>query len=91
MRKGDIVLVPFPFSDLTGNKNRPALVLIASESDVTLSFITTQLKWREENDILISPSDQNGLKRSSLIRLSKLITLDKNLILGRLGSVSPEE
>ena len=45
MKKGDIVLIPFPFTDLTGTKNRPALILIDSDEDVTVSFITTQLKW----------------------------------------------
>jgi mRNA interferase MazF len=45
MNKGDIVLVPFPFTDLTGNKYRPALILIESEEEVTVCFITTQMKW----------------------------------------------
>jgi mRNA interferase MazF len=86
MNKGDIVLIPFPFTDLSGNKNRPAVILIDSEDDVTVCFITTQLKWQSaEFDIAIQPSELNGLKKPSLIRLNKLTTLDKELIIGRLG------
>lgn len=70
MKKGDIILVPFPFTDLLGNKNRPALVLINSPEDVTVSFITTQLQWKSEFDIEIEPTSENGLKRKSLIRLN---------------------
>lgn len=85
MTKGDIILVPFPFSDLTGNKNRPALILVESELDVTVAFISTQIHWKEETDILLQPGKENGLKKESLVRLSKLATLDKDLVLGRLG------
>mgnify|MGYP003344528084 CR=1 FL=1 len=41
MTKGDIVLIPFPFTDLTGSKLRPALILATTEHDVTVAFITT--------------------------------------------------
>ena len=87
MTKGDIVLIPFPFTGLSGSKNRPALVLASGETDVTLAFISTQIKWKDENDILLKPSPDNGLKRDSVIRLSKLATLDKELVLGRLGTI----
>lgn len=87
MNKGDIVLIPFPFTDLSGNKNRPAIILINSKDDVTVCFITTQLKWQSEFDISIQPSDLNGLKKTSLIRLNKITTIDKDLIIGRLGSL----
>lgn len=85
MKKGDIVLIPFPFTDLLGNKNRPAVILIDSEDDVTVCFITTQLKWQSGFDISIQPSDLNGLKKTSLVRLNKFATIDKDLIIGRLG------
>lgn len=85
MKKGDIVLVPFPFTDLSGAKTRPAIVLTSSEDDVVLCFLTTQIGWQNKNDILLSPSDENGLKKKSLIRTSNITTLDKNLILGKLG------
>jgi mRNA interferase MazF len=43
MNKGDIVLLLFPFTDLAGSKTRPAIILISSEEDVTVCFLTTQL------------------------------------------------
>jgi mRNA interferase MazF len=87
MKKGDIILIPFPFTDLTGNKNRPALVLVSGELDVTIAFISTQLKWKESSDILLEPTEKNGLKKNSIVRLSKLATVDKDLVLGILGSL----
>lgn len=91
MRKEDIVLVPFPFIDLSGVKNRPALVLITTETDVTAAFLSTQAVEKESTDILISPSPENGLKKQSLLRLNKIATLSKDLILGRLGSLTNDE
>lgn len=89
MKKGDIVLIPFPFTDLTGNKLRPALVLLAGSVDVMVAFITTQLRWKESSDVILSPTEQNGLKQESLIRLAKLATLDSNLVDGLLGESDP--
>lgn len=91
MNKGDIVLIPFPFTDLSGIKNRPALISIDGESDLTVSFITTQIKWQEDFDVKIEPSPTNGIKRTSLIRLSKLATIDKELVIGKLGNLTKEE
>jgi mRNA interferase MazF len=48
MKKGDIILTPFPYTNLRGSKNRPALVLIEDESDITVAFITTQVEWSEQ-------------------------------------------
>lgn len=88
MKKGDLILIPFPFTDLTGNKNRPALVLVSSKLDITVAFISTKLKWKEKTDILLEPGKENGLKKESLIRLSKLATIDKDLALGKLGKIN---
>ena len=51
MAKGDIILITFPFTDLSGSKLRPVVILADSNEDVTVTFITTQLKWREPTDV----------------------------------------
>jgi mRNA interferase MazF len=88
MEKGDIILICFPFTDLSGSKLRPAVVLAVSESDITVSFITAQLHWQEPADILLSPSVYNGLRKQSLLRTGKIATLDKVLAKGLLGRLS---
>lgn len=91
MTKGDIVLLPFPFTDLVGSKKCPALVLIAEEMDVTVAFITTQLKREVSSDVFINPSQINGLKKDSIIRLNKIATIDRSLIIGLLGNLNDVE
>lgn len=91
MKKGDIILVPFPFTDLSGSKNRPALILASNKLDVTVSFISTQLHWQESTDLLLKPNINNGLKKDSMVRVTKLATLSNHLILGRLGSIEAAE
>lgn len=91
MSKGDILLIPFPFTDLSGQKNRPALVLVTAAADITVAFITSQIKWQEEHDLKIEPSAENGLKKTSLVRLNKLATIDSELVIGKLGNLTTAE
>lgn len=91
MAKGDIVLITFPFTDLSGSKLRPAVVLSDNGADITVCFITTQVQWQESTDVLLLPNIANGLKKQSLIRTSKICTLDKTLAKGLLGRLSQSE
>ena len=91
MKKGGLVLLPFPFTDLTGTKTRPALVLLATPLDVTVAFITTQIGWQEADDIFLTSTAKNGLKKDSLIRLSKIATIQKSLALGLMGELTSSE
>ncbi len=97
-KRGDIVLVAFPFTDLTTAKMRPALVISAdsfqrSGMDVVLIGITSQIpKKIPSTDYPLSPEDQRqgGLPKPSLVRLGKIVTLDQRLIRKKLGHVSAE-
>ena len=91
MTKGDLLLIIFPFTDLSGNKLRPAVVLIETEEDVTVCFITTQTKRQEPTDLVLQPNDLNRLKKRSLVRTSKIATLDKSLSKGRIGRLTDSE
>jgi mRNA interferase MazF len=88
MKKGEIYLVRFPFIDLSASKLRPALVLINFKQDLSVCFITTQLSLMEESDMLVSPDFNTGINQNSLIKVGKIATISKNLVFGKLGSLS---
>ena len=90
--KGKIVLVPFPFTDLTAGKLRPALVIYEGEKDVVMAFISSKIPSElSEVDILITKDHASfrkaGLKVDSVINLDKIATVLKDLIVGELGEV----
>jgi len=91
VNKGDIVLISFPFTDLTGSKLRPALILVVSELDIVVAFITSQSKWSDEHSVRVLASQINGLKVDSLVRLNKIMTIDKDLLHGKLVSLNEVE
>ncbi|MBX0329988.1 type II toxin-antitoxin system PemK/MazF family toxin [Oscillochloris sp. ZM17-4] len=88
--KGDVVVVPFPFSDLSASKRRPALVLAdLSGDDVILCQITSQAA-RDRYAIPLLDADfaEGGLRQASHIRPNRLFTADSALILYRAGHIS---
>lgn len=92
-KKGTVVLVPFPFTDLSGNKVRPALIASQSVSgdDIVVLFITSVKGKSELFDVSLASSKTNGLKVSSRIKCAKIATLDKKIVLGELGAISEAE
>ncbi len=88
MVKGDIVLIPFPFSILRGSKKRPAVILHSSQRILILVFISTQMQYAEPLDILVAPTPENGLKKVSFVKINKIATLDRGLAIEKLGSLS---
>lgn len=93
--KGKIVLVPFPFTDLTSAKLRPALVIYEGDKDVILVFISSKIPSElSEADILITKNHSGfktaGLKVDSVIRLDKIATVLKDLIVGEIGEINKE-
>lgn len=87
--KGDIVVIPFPFSDLSRNKKRPAFVIKdLSDNDILLCQITSKPnKDRFSIPLLKSDFKTGELPVDSNIRVSKMFTADKKIILRKAGTV----
>jgi len=93
--KGKIVLIPFPFTDLTATKLRPALVLHEGEHDVVVAFISSKTPVKTvESGIQITSTlpgfSKTGLKADSVIRLDKVATILKDLIVGEIGELDDD-
>lgn len=93
-RRGDVVLVPFRYADLTGGKLRPALVLSVDRyhhetSDVLLAQITGRSTDRF-GDYVIADWHQAGLRAPSRVRAT-IITTDQGVVQGSLGHLPAPE
>ena len=99
VRRGDIVLVDFPYSDHTGSKVRPALVVQADVwnqrlDDTILALITSSRRRRMGAttqlaiDISTAEGQQTGLRLNSVVQCENLITYDCALILRVLGRLT---
>jgi mRNA interferase MazF len=95
-KHGDVVLVPFPFTDLSTAKQRPALVVSADwfneiRRDRVLVAITSQIPATLEDDqYLLSRADiaDAGLPKPSRVKLGKIFTVEQGLIRKTLGALS---
>lgn len=88
--KGDIVVIPFPFSDLSGSKKRPAFVITPLPgNDILLCQITSKAS-KDKYSIPITSIDftTGSLPVDSYIRPNKIFTADQNIIIRKAGSVA---
>lgn len=94
MKRGDVILTPFPFTDLTAAKVRPALIISSDKrkgEDILICFISSVFNSDLilETDIPIEANNSeficSGLKTQSIIKCDKIATISKNIILGELG------
>jgi mRNA interferase MazF len=91
--RGDVVVIPFPFSDLTQTKRRPALVLkdLPGE-DLILCQITSQtVRNAVAIEINLTDFQQGSLNQLSNVRPDRLFTADQGLILYKAGSLKSEK
>jgi mRNA interferase MazF len=90
---GDVVLIPFPFTDLSTVKQRPAVILSSTvfnqrRQDVILVAITSHVpEVLMSDEYLLDDSEQReaGLPKPSIVKVGKIVTLDQRLIRKQLG------
>ncbi len=85
--KGDVVVLPFPFSDLSKSKKRPALVVANLKGDdIILCQITSEARVDDYSMVLTDSDFKKGsLNLTSMIRPNKLFTADKSIVLYKIG------
>ena len=88
--KGDVIVLPFPFTDLSSSKKRPALVLAGIGGTDYIMLQITSKNVRDPYAIPLSDDDfQSGsLKQSSNIRPNKIFTLHHELVLSKIGHLT---
>jgi len=96
-KKGTIVLIPFPFTDLIAVKVRPAIILSRQTNgkDIVVAFISSRkIRRLQRTDVSIKKTEKDfgktGLKVDSIIKIDKIATLDKKIVLGELGEVGKD-
>ncbi|MCG6136239.1 MAG: type II toxin-antitoxin system PemK/MazF family toxin [Nostoc sp. LLA-1] len=98
LQKGDIVLVPFPFTDLSATKLRPGVVLWVDSqgNDVSLCFISSQNVTKlDPEEFILDTSDPDfattGLRVVSKVRVTRIVTVERRLITRRIGKLGKSQ
>jgi mRNA interferase MazF len=91
--RGDVVVVPFPFSDLSSVKKRSALVLfVLSGDDIVLCQVTSKDKGDKlAIELGIDDFLEGGLARASYIRPGRIFTAEKSIVQYKAGSIKKEK
>ena len=87
--KGDVIVLPFPFSDLSYSKKRPALVVANLKGDDTILSQITSKARTDDYAISLKEADfkHGSLRITSRIRPNRLFTADKSIVLYKIGSL----
>ena len=91
--KGDVVVVPFPFTDLSQTKRRPALVLAVLPGDDCILCQITSRAVRDRDAISLDAADfrEGALRQASNVRPNRLFTADQGVILRRVGKLEAQK
>ena len=88
--RGDLLLVPFPFTDLSASKRRPVLALTASDSYGDFIALPVTSRPQTEHGLPIPAVDMltGTLPAASWVRTDRVVTLNTSLVVKTIGRVS---
>lgn len=91
--KGDVVVVPFPFSDLTDAKRRPALVLAELEGEDRILCQITSRQFEDRYSVSLDEFDfeEGSLQKISNIRPNRVFSADSRIILYKAGHIKSDK
>jgi PemK-like, MazF-like toxin of type II toxin-antitoxin system len=87
---GDFWVADIPFTDGSGSKKRPILVLWVDMSDVVVAAVTSGAP-RSSADVVLADWKVSGLRAPSTVRLSRLDCLEQSLLIVRIGGISARD
>lgn len=91
-RSGDIVLVPFPFTDMSSSKRRPALLLrnLGEFGDWLCLPVTTQHAHQQSQRLQDENFAEGKLPHTSWVRINRPTLLSESIMLGKIATLNPE-
>ncbi|MDX1939309.1 MAG: type II toxin-antitoxin system PemK/MazF family toxin [Saprospiraceae bacterium] len=95
MTTGAIVLIPFPFAEGTTKKVRPAVVVCQTKDkyqDLVICAISSVVPTAlSDNEILLQPSNFNGLRAISVLKIDRIVTAKRRDVIAQLGVLDVKE
>jgi mRNA interferase MazF len=95
MRTGDIVLIPFPFTEYSNVKVRPATVVCETKDgykDLVLCAVSSTLKLPlTPNEMMLIPDTENQLRTSSTLKVDRIFTAKKEHTIANIGKLNSDD
>ena len=94
MKTGEIILLPFPFAELTNKKVRPAVVICETKDkyrDLVVCAISSVVPTvLGKNEILLQPDQINKLRAESVIKVERIVTIKNRDVIAQIGKLDTD-
>jgi mRNA interferase MazF len=89
IKQGDIIFIPYPFTDLSGVKKRPVVVISKSSrnENIIVAKITSVIR-NDKNSFDLTTATINNLPKKSEVRTNELFTVSKQIVIKKLTALN---